>query len=120
MLLYMTTFWFKVADPFWRNGQVAAYFSVSLYSRHPDDTFLVRHEWMSATQTYLSLAIEASVPWLLWKKRLRPVGVFAGLTLHACVAATAKIALFSFCMLVPYLAFLDRDDIDLLVRPRRA
>ncbi len=67
-VIYMTTVWQKLPDPYWRNGQLLAYFSVSLFSRDPGTLFLVRHEWLSALATYGSLAIEAAIPWLLWSR----------------------------------------------------
>jgi hypothetical protein len=114
-VVYVTTVWLKVPDPFWRNGQVCAYFSMSFYSTTPDSTFFARHEWLSALETYLSLAIEGSVPWLLWMKPTRLAGFVAGLTLHLGIAVTSTLAIFSVCMVPGYLSFLDRDDIDRVV-----
>jgi HTTM domain len=113
-VIYFTTVWQKVPDPYWRNGQLLAYFSVSLFSRAPDTLLLVRHEWVSALGTYASLAIEASIPWLLWFKRTRVAGLLAGFGLHFLVAATARITVFSTCVMVPYAAFLESADIDWL------
>jgi hypothetical protein len=114
-VLYTTTCWLKVADVFWRNGQVLTYFSMSQYSRTPDDLFLLHHEWISAFGTYLTLATEIALPWLLWFKRTRPLGILAGFGLHFTIAATAELGVFSTCMIPPYFAFLDRGDVDWLV-----
>jgi hypothetical protein len=111
-VLYLTTVWLKLPDPFWRNGQVLSYFSVSLFSRSPNDLFLVRHEWISAIGTYLTLIVEASLPWLLWFKKTRFVGLLAGLGLHLVIAATAKLTVFSLSMIPAYASFLEREDID--------
>jgi hypothetical protein len=113
-VIYMTTVWQKLPDPYWRNGQLLAYFSVSLFSRDPHTLFLVRHEWLSALATYASLAIEASIPWLLWFQRTRVLGLLAGFGLHFLVAVTARIAIFSTCMMIPYAAFLESADFDWL------
>jgi hypothetical protein len=112
VVVYLTTFWLKLPDTYWRNGQVCAYFSLSFYSFTPNDTFLARHEWVSALETYLSLAIEASVPWLLTAKKTRWFGFAAGLALHGMIAVTTILAIFSMCLLPGYLSFLDGDDID--------
>ena len=119
-IIYMTTVWQKVPDAYWRNGQLLAYFSVSLFSRTPTALLLVRHEWASALGTYASLAIEAAIPWLLWFRRSRPLGLLAGFGLHFLVAITARIAIFSTCMLIPYAAFLQGPDIDWLSALARA
>lgn len=113
-VIYLMTFWLKAPDPFWRNGQLLAYFSVSVFSRTPNGLFLVRHEWLSALGTYLSLAIEAGVPWLLSFRRTRALGFLAGFGLHFMVGATAMLGVFSVCMVAPYMAFIDRRDIDWL------
>jgi hypothetical protein len=120
-VLYLTTFWLKTPDVFWRNGQFLAYFSISIYSRTPNNLLLVRHEWLSAIGTYLSLAIEVSVPWLLSFRRTRPWGMLAGFALHFMIGATARLGIFSLCMIPPYMAFLDGRDIDWLLEriPRR-
>ncbi len=39
-------------------------------------------------------------------------GLMAGLALHLGIAATSTLGLFSISMIAPYLAFLDRLDID--------
>lgn len=119
-VIYVTTVWQKVPDPYWRNGQLLAYFSVSLFSRDPGTLFLIRHEWVSAVATYTSLAIEASIPWLLWSRRMRMLGFLAGFGLHFMVAVTARIAIFSTCVMMPYLAFLESADIDWLAALARS
>jgi hypothetical protein len=114
-VLYLTTVWLKVPDPFWRSGQLLAYFSVSLYSRAPNSLFLVRHEWISSIGTYLSLAIEASVPWLLSFRRTRALGLVSGLGFHVGIAVMAKLAIFSLSMVPPYMSFLNQRDIDWVI-----
>jgi hypothetical protein len=114
-VLYLATVWLKVPDAFWRNGQLLAYFSVSMYSRAPSSLVLVRHEWISAVGTYLTLGVEASAPWLLSFRPTRTVGFVSGLGLHLVIAMVAKLAIFSICMIPPYLAFLDRRNIDGLI-----
>jgi hypothetical protein len=69
---------------------------------------------LSALGTYLSLAIEAGVPWLLSFRRTRALGFLAGFGLHFMVGATAMLGVFSVCMVAPYMAFIDRRDIDWL------
>jgi len=113
--LYFLTVWLKVPDMFWRSGQVLAYFSMSQYSRNPNSLFLVRHEWISALGTYVSLAAEASIPWLLWSRRMRFLGMATGFGLHFMIGTTARLGVFSVCMIPPYMAYLERGDIDWLI-----
>jgi hypothetical protein len=115
-VLYTTTVWLKVPDPFWRTGQVLAYFGLSQYSRDPNDLFLLHHEWLSALGTYLTIATELAIPWLLWFRRTRPLGLLCGFWLHFTIAWTAGgLVVFSMCMVAPYMAFLERPDVDWLV-----
>jgi vitamin K-dependent gamma-carboxylase-like protein len=117
-VIYITTVWLKVPDEFWRNGQLCAYFGLSLYSRAPNDLLFVRHEWLSALETYLSLAIECSVPWLLAFRKTRVAGLVAGALLHLGIGVTSTLGVFSVSMIGPYLAFLDRRDIDRILAQR--
>jgi hypothetical protein len=119
-ILYFMTVWLKVPDVFWRSGQVLAYFSISQYSRNSDGLFLVRHEWLSTLGTYLSMAAEASIPWLLWSRRMRFLGMAAGFGLHFIIGVTARLGVFSICMIPPYMAYLERGDIDWLIAVGRA
>ena len=114
-VLYFMTIWLKVPDSFWRSGQVLAYFSISQYSRTPNSLFLVRHEWLSTIGTYLSMAAEASIPWLLWSRRTRFLGMASGFGLHFMIGTTARLGVFSICMIPPYMAYLERGDIDWLI-----
>ena len=84
----------------------------------PNDLFFVRHEWLSALETYLSLAIESSVPWLLAFRRTRVAGLVAGGALHLGIAVTSTLGVFSVSMIGPYFAFLERHDIDRLLARR--
>jgi hypothetical protein len=114
-VLYTTTVWLKVPDPFWRTGQVLAYFGMSQYSRNPDDLFMVHHEWVSAIGTYLTIAVELAIPWLLWFRKTRALGLLGGFGLHLGIAASSRLEVFSLCMIPPYMAFLERADVDWLV-----
>jgi hypothetical protein len=115
LIIYTITVWLKVPDQYWRNGQLLAYFSVSFYSRTPDSLMLVNHEWLSALQTWLSLLIEATVCLMLFARRTRWLGFLAGFALHGGIALTSRIEVFSFSMIAPYFAFLERHDVDRLV-----
>jgi hypothetical protein len=119
-VLYTTTVWLKVPDPFWRTGQVLAYFGMSQYSRNPDDLFMVHHEWVSAVGTYLTIAVELAIPWLLWFRRTRPLGLLCGFGLHLSIALSARLGVFSMCMIAPYMSFLERPDVEWLVALTRA
>ena len=62
---------------------------------------------------------ESSVPFLCWIKKTRWLGMFVGFALHAGIAVTTDLGLFSLAMLPLYLSFLDGDDLARLRRMTR-
>ncbi len=108
--IYLVTVWLKVPDPYWRNGQLIAYFMMSLYSLFPSPWF-AQAEWLSVIITYLTLAIELALPFLLLIPRSRFWGVVLGLALHIGIAVTSNLWLFSFAMLMMYPAFVSSADL---------
>lgn len=113
-LVYYQTVWLKVADEFWRRGDMMSYFLASMYGRFPGPHW-AHWELLSALMTFGTILTELAVPWLLCFRRSRPLGFLLGWGMHVGIAALSKLSLFSFAMMVTYLAFLDRADIDRLV-----
>lgn len=111
MLVYASTVWLKAPDPFWRNGETVAYLMLSMFSRAPDPVF-AHLGALGALLTYGTLLIEASVPFLLWMRKTRWLGLFLGLSMHLFIALVAKLMLFSLAMLPLYCAFLERSDFE--------
>ncbi|HVU03385.1 MAG TPA: HTTM domain-containing protein [Polyangiaceae bacterium] len=115
MLVYLATVWLKAPDPFWRNGDAVTYFLMSMFARFP--TAAAAHLGpLAGLFDYGTLFIEASVPFLLWMRRTRFLGVFLGVLLHVGIAATSRIALFSLTILSLYPAYLEAGDFDDLKR----
>ena len=117
-VIYWQTVWLKVADPFWRDGEFLSHFMLSLYSRFPDGRW---ENWQMASEllTYLTLVVEIAVPLLLWNRRTRWLGLVAGFGLHFSILFVSHIWLFSLAVLVPYLAFLEGNDLDRWARKFR-
>lgn len=114
LVVYLATVWLKVDDPQWRNGQLVALFQMSLYGRWSDATWLANAEIVASVLTYTSLAIEASVVFLLANGRTRWLGFVLGVSLHAGIALSARLTVFSLAILAPYAAFLDTRNLDAL------
>lgn len=110
-VLYWQTVWLKAPDPYWRNGEFFSHFMLSIYSRFPSPAW-AGADLVSAGLTYLTLAFEAAIPLLLWRKDTRWAGIAAGVLLHGAITVTSHILLFSLAVLVPYIAFLDGWDLD--------
>ncbi len=110
MLVYLCTVWLKAPDRYWRNGEVASYFGMSLFSRFPNAAFAELGA-LDGLLTYGTLLIETTVPALLWVRRSRWLGMLLGLSMHLGIALVGKLGLFSLSMLPLYLAFLEDGDL---------
>lgn len=110
-VLYWQTVWLKVADVSWRNGEFFSYFMLSIYSRFQGIEWADRLV-LSSILTYATLVIELAIPLLLWCRKTRWLGFLLGFGLHLSILVVAKVWLFSLTVLVPYLAFLERADLD--------
>jgi hypothetical protein len=111
MLIYVCTVWLKAPDPFWRNGEATTYFMMSMFARFPDPS-LANIGPIGALLDYGTLLVETMVPFLLWMRRTRFLGVFLGVSLHVGIGVTSKLALFTVCILPLYAAFFERHDFD--------
>jgi hypothetical protein len=113
MLIYVCTVWLKAPDEFWRRGEAITYFMMSMFARHPSAE-VAHHAAIGAVLTYATLVMEASIPFLLWMKRTRMLGVGIGLALHLGIGFGAKLALFTLSMFPLYLAFFEARDFEWL------
>jgi hypothetical protein len=111
MLIYVCTVWLKAPDQFWRNGEATTYFMLSMFARFPDPS-LASIGPLGALLDYGTLLVETTVPFLLWMRRTRFLGVFLGVGLHVGIGVTSKLALFTVCILPLYFAFFERQDFD--------
>lgn len=114
-VIYWQTVWLKLSDQFWRNGEFISYYMMSMYTRFPDSAWADRL-LISNVLTYGTLIAEISIPLLLFFKRTRVLGFVVGWGLHLGILAMSNLVVFSLIMLVPYLAFLDNDDIQRIRR----
>lgn len=115
LLIYVCTVWLKAPDPFWRAGAAVPYFLMSIFARHP--TAAAAHLGaIGALLTYGTLIVELSLPFLLWVRKTRWLGVGLGVGLHVGIALTSELALFTLAMLPLYTAYLEADDFERLSR----
>ena len=114
-ILYVCTVWLKAPDSYWRNGELMAYFMMSMYSRLP------LAEWAfwgrtSVLLTWGSLLTEALIPLVLFNRRFRRWGFLLGFLLHGGIAITSTIGMFSLSMIPLYASFITGEDVDYLVK----
>ena len=65
--------------------------------------------------TYGTLIFELAIPILLFFPRTRWLGFLSGIGLHLAIMLLSTIWIFQLVILVPYIAFLDRRDMDWIV-----
>ncbi|MGI8904597.1 MAG: HTTM domain-containing protein [Solirubrobacteraceae bacterium] len=107
-VLYISGLWVKVQGTTWNNGTAVGYaMRISDVTRLPLPPFLLHSGLMSNLMTYGTLAIEASVPILVWNRRLRPWAILAGVCLHVGIGWSIRVGFFTGAMLTLYLSFLD-------------
>lgn len=112
-VMYWTTGFRKVVDPYWQDGEIVGYFWLSSFSTLPPE--VVGYARLAAVATYATLALEFSLPFLLWSRSTRFIAIVAGVGFHLSIALTSTVDVFSFAALALYLAFLDQRDIRRLV-----
>ena len=106
-VLYAATLWQKLRGTAWNNGTAVSYaMRVGDYIRFEVPRWIWNNEWLVNIFTYATLAIEFSLAFLVWNKKLRPWVLLAGVALHVGIALTIQIGFFTMAMLVGYLAFI--------------
>ncbi|MDQ6605095.1 MAG: HTTM domain-containing protein [Actinomycetota bacterium] len=107
-VLYLSGLWIKLQGTTWNNGTAVSYaMRISDLSRFPLPGFLIHSALICNLMTYGTLAIELSIPILVWNRRLRPWALLAGLGLHLGIEYSIRVGFFSLAMFTLYLSFLD-------------
>jgi len=107
-IIYLAGLWVKLQGTTWNDGTAVSYaMRISDLTRLPLPGFLIHSALLSNLMTYGTLAIEFSVPILVWNRRLRPWVMLAGISLHLGIEYSIRVGFFSVAMLTLYLSFLD-------------
>ncbi|MCA1682434.1 MAG: HTTM domain-containing protein [Actinobacteria bacterium] len=107
-VIYIAGLWIKLQGTTWNNGTAVSYaMRISDLTRFPLPGFLIHSALLSNLMTFGTLAIEFSVPILIWNRRLRPWVMLAGISLHLGIEYSIRVGFFSLGMLVMYLSFVD-------------
>ena len=123
-VLYLATVWAKARGTTWNDGTALSYaFRIEYLERFPLPAFLTGSVITINLLTYATLAIELSLGILVWKRRLRPWVLGAGVLLHLLIEYRLRVGFFSWGLFVLYLAFVppattDRWLLRLRRRPR--
>jgi hypothetical protein len=115
-VMYVVTVTVKIPDTYWQNGEYWSYFGLSTFSAFQDLPFA---HWTNLSRflTHFALLIEYVLPFFLWTKKLRYLGLFLGCGLHINIAIISPmLTVFSMIVMASYLAFLDDDDMQRILR----
>ena len=103
-------------DPYWGNGEFLSYFMLSHHARWPG-TWVLEYGSLMALGTYFIQLGETAIPVLLWVKKTRWWGALLGTALHFGISIFARdLELFCLSMMMTYLAFMRKEDVDSIER----
>ena len=118
MVIYFFAFWSKSGD-LWREGTaVSTVFRIGDLARFESPDWLVRNVIIIALFTWATLAIELSLSMLLWVKRLRPILILLGISLHVFIDVFIIVGFFGPLMIIGLMAFTDAERIDRFIQRR--
>tara|TARA_B100000959_G_scaffold32702_1_gene31137 strand:+ start:897 stop:1823 length:927 start_codon:yes stop_codon:yes gene_type:complete len=109
-LMYFQTVWYKIGDPFWRNGELVSYFVMGTYSiiQKP---LLIDFPRVGVFLTHMTIIIQHYLPFLLWNKKLRLIGFISGCAMHFAILFST-VPIFSLVVFMSYWAFVSGEDLD--------
>lgn len=106
-IVYFVAFIEKVPGDAWRNGTASMIVARSeTLERFYTPSLMETNYLIGNISTWTTLALEATLPLLLWKRTTRPYAIAAGVVFHVAIDWTLTIGLFSWIMILGLLAFL--------------
>ena len=105
--LYLSSVWLKLHGPDWLHGTAVSYAArMADYDRFPLPHVLSHSAVFSTAMTYWTIAIEISIGFLVWNRRVRPLVLTLGVVLHLVLGLTMRLGFFSETIITAYVAFL--------------
>src|SRR5688572_21207090 len=106
-LIYLNSGLWKLLSPAWRDGSALYYvLNSNVFHRFPQGLPESLNA-LATIGTYGTMLWEIAFPFLLMSRPTRRLALGAGVVIHLGIIATIEIGLFSFVMLVSYIAFVD-------------
>jgi hypothetical protein len=106
-VIYLAAVWAKVRGVTWNDGTAVAYaLRIDDLARFPLPHFVAESPLIVGLATYATLAVELSLPILVWNRKARPFVLLAGLGMHMSIDYRIMVGFFSYAMIVMYLSFL--------------
>lgn len=116
VVIYLQTVLARLGNEYWMGGEFMSFFLLSHNARWPG-LWVLNYGFVLKVVTYLTLLTELLIPILLMVRRWRWYGFGTGFLLHAGISLTSyNLVLFWLAMMVLYVSFLQKEDIDWLER----
>ncbi|MEM7557607.1 MAG: HTTM domain-containing protein [Planctomycetota bacterium] len=117
-VIYFSAAWCKALGTSWQQG-TALYYVYQMgdtFGRGPLPLFLTETEWVIRATTWAVLAVEASLPVLLFLPRTRLPAICLALVLHLSMEYAMHLFLFQWIMMLGILSFTKPADFSRLIR----
>jgi len=122
-LMYVVSFTSKLKGPAWRDGTAVSYvLRIGRDQRFAVPSSISTSVTWAHVFTWSTLAVEASIPLLVWNRRTRPYVLALGALLHLSIDLTLRTGFFSWIVLASYVAFVPPETAErflLRFRPQR-
>ena len=106
-IIYLASVQTKLSGETWLNGTAVSYaLRLTDMQRLPVPHWFVTNALLINVVTWGTLGIELAVGVLVWNRRLRAWVLLAGVAMHLIIDITIQVGIFSYAMLVLYLAWI--------------
>ncbi len=110
-VIYPATVIAKLDGDTWRNGTAALYaLGLRDFERFWVPELLRENLIAGNLMTWFTLGVELSLPFLLWTRRTRWLGIILGVTMHVGFDYTMRLGFFLPAMVIGYLSFVRPDE----------
>ena len=112
-VIYPATIIAKLDGDTWREGTASLYaLGLVDFERFWVPGFLRENLVLGNVMTWFTVAVELSLPFLLWTRRTRWFGIVVGLLMHLGFDYTMRLGFFLPAMTIGYLSFVHPDEVE--------
>jgi hypothetical protein len=116
-VIYPATVIAKLPGETWRNGTASLYaLGLQDFERFWVPEFMRTSVYLGTFMTWFTLAVEISLPFLLWTRRTRWIGMVAGLGMHLGFDYTMRVGFFMWSLAIGYAAFVKPGEFERALR----
>jgi len=105
-VVYFATVWAKVRGNDWNDGTAVSYaLRLTDLERFHVPSFISTNLTLSNLATFGTLALELSIAFFVWNRKIRPWVLAGGVAMHLAIALNIMIGFFTMAMFTAYLSF---------------